>query len=58
LGSGTILNEADKAQEILAEKYNVHADVWSATSYKNLYLEVKNPHRKRRGILEVFVNNL
>ncbi|HZM04725.1 MAG TPA: pyruvate dehydrogenase (acetyl-transferring), homodimeric type, partial [Candidatus Saccharimonadales bacterium] len=25
-----------KAQEILAERYDVSADVWSATSYKNL----------------------
>jgi pyruvate dehydrogenase E1 component len=39
LGSGTILNEALKAQKILAEKYSVHADVWSATSYKNLYTD-------------------
>ncbi|MBU1985246.1 pyruvate dehydrogenase (acetyl-transferring), homodimeric type, partial [bacterium] len=37
LGSGTILNEAVKAQEMLAEKYGVHADVWSVTSYKELH---------------------
>ena len=36
-GSGTILNEALKAQQILAEKYDVGADVWSVTSYVNLY---------------------
>ncbi len=35
-GSGSILREALRAQEILAEKYNVAADVWSATSYKEL----------------------
>ena len=35
-GSGTILLSALKAQEILAEKYGVSADVWSATSYKLL----------------------
>ncbi|MCM8811531.1 MAG: pyruvate dehydrogenase (acetyl-transferring), homodimeric type [Candidatus Omnitrophica bacterium] len=35
-GSGPILLEALKAQEILAEKYGVSADVWSATSYKHL----------------------
>jgi pyruvate dehydrogenase E1 component len=35
-GSGPIIREALRAQEILAEKYNVSADVWSATSYKNL----------------------
>jgi pyruvate dehydrogenase E1 component len=35
-GSGSILLSALKAQEILAEKYGVSADVWSATSYKLL----------------------
>lgn len=36
LGSGSIIRSALKAQEILAERYDVSADVWSATSYKNL----------------------
>ncbi len=36
-GSGAILNEVLRAQEILAEKYGVAADVWSVTSYKSLY---------------------
>jgi len=35
-GSGSILQSALKAQVILAEKYGVSADVWSATSYKLL----------------------
>jgi pyruvate dehydrogenase E1 component len=35
-GSGPILNEALRAQNILAEKYNVQADVWSVTSYNEL----------------------
>lgn len=35
-GSGPILNEVVKAQKILDEKYNVAADVWSVTSYKEL----------------------
>ncbi len=35
-GSGPILNEVLKAQEILASKYNIHADVWSVTSYTEL----------------------
>jgi pyruvate dehydrogenase E1 component len=35
-GSGTILNEVLRAQEILASKYSVHADVWSVTSYTEL----------------------
>jgi pyruvate dehydrogenase E1 component len=37
LGSGAILNEAIKAQQILAEQYQVAADVWSVTSYQELY---------------------
>ena len=37
LGSGAILNEVLKAQQILEEKYNVAADVWSVTSYQELY---------------------
>ncbi len=36
-GSGAILNEAIKAQEILEERYGVATDVWSVTSYKALY---------------------
>ncbi len=39
-GSGPILNEALRAQDILAEKYDVASDVWSLTSYKQL------PHRR------------
>ncbi len=35
LGSGPIINQALRAQEIL-EKHGVSADVWSATSYKSL----------------------
>jgi pyruvate dehydrogenase E1 component len=36
-GSGTIMYEVLKAQQILEEKYGVVADVWSVTSYKELY---------------------
>jgi pyruvate dehydrogenase E1 component len=35
-GSGPILNEALRAQQILAERYGVAADVWSVTSYNEL----------------------
>ncbi|HKB86728.1 MAG TPA: hypothetical protein VKD08_11185, partial [Ignavibacteriaceae bacterium] len=35
-GSGTIMNEVLKAQEILEEEFKVAADVWSITSYKEL----------------------
>jgi pyruvate dehydrogenase E1 component len=36
LGSGTILNEVIAAAKLL-EKYDVAADVWSVTSYQELY---------------------
>jgi pyruvate dehydrogenase E1 component len=36
LGSGPIIRETLRAQQILAETYDVSADVWSATSYKLL----------------------
>jgi pyruvate dehydrogenase E1 component len=56
LGSGTILNEALKAKAILEERFEVPADVYSVTSYKELYwdaLEVErwnllNPGEKQR----------
>jgi len=35
-GSGPILNETLRAQQILVEKYGVGADVWSVTSYNEL----------------------
>lgn len=35
-GSGPIINQALRAQEILAHRYDVSADVWSATNYKLL----------------------
>jgi len=38
-GSGAILNEALRAQEILEQKFGVAADVWSVTSYKALYTD-------------------
>jgi pyruvate dehydrogenase E1 component len=44
-GSGTILREALRAQEILAERYDVAADVWSAPNYKLLRNETLNCRR-------------
>jgi len=35
-GSGSILNEVLRARQILAEKYDVKANVWSVTSYNEL----------------------
>jgi len=45
LGSGTILFEVLKAQHILEEKYGVAADVWSVTSYKQLYRDANDCER-------------
>ncbi len=47
-GSGTILNEALKAQQILAEKYAVQTDVWSVTSYNELRREALSVERWNR----------
>jgi pyruvate dehydrogenase E1 component len=45
LGSGSILNEALKAQAVLEERYGVAADVWSVTSYKQLYRDGHDTER-------------
>ena len=47
-GSGAILNEALRAQEILDQKYGVAADVWSVTSYKALYNDGNETERWNR----------
>jgi pyruvate dehydrogenase E1 component len=47
-GSGPILNEALRAQRILAEKYEVAADVWSVTSYNELRREALRVERWNR----------
>jgi len=44
-GSGPVLRFALAAQEILAERFGVSADVWSATSYKTLRAEALNAQR-------------
>ena len=47
-GSGPILNEALRAQQILAEKYNLAADVWSVTSYNELRRDALQVERWNR----------
>jgi pyruvate dehydrogenase E1 component len=47
-GSGPILNEAVRAQQILAERYGVAADVWSVTSYNELRREALRTERWNR----------
>jgi pyruvate dehydrogenase E1 component len=44
-GSGPLIREALHAQEILAERYDVSADVWSVTSYKHLRTEALEVRR-------------
>ncbi len=65
-GSGPILREALRAQQILAERYDVSADVWSATSYKLLRNEALRIQRwnilhpgetPRRSYLEQLLEN-
>ncbi|MDE3192057.1 MAG: pyruvate dehydrogenase (acetyl-transferring), homodimeric type [Chloroflexota bacterium] len=48
LGSGPILNEALRAQEMLQDKYDVAADVWSVTSYQLLRNEALEVERWNR----------
>ncbi len=47
-GSGPILNEVLKAQQILAEKYNIAADVWSVPSYTELRRDALETERWNR----------
>jgi len=47
-GSGAILNEAVKAQRILADRFDVAADVWSVTSYQALYRDALEVSRWNR----------
>lgn len=48
LGSGAIMNEAVRAAEILEKQYGVAADVWSVTSYKELYRDALTVERWNR----------
>jgi pyruvate dehydrogenase E1 component len=47
-GSGPILNEALRAQKILAENYQVSSDVWSVTSYNELRRDALDVERWNR----------
>jgi pyruvate dehydrogenase E1 component len=48
LGSGTIVQESLRAADLLEDKYEVAADVWSVTSYKELYLDAVSTERANR----------
>jgi pyruvate dehydrogenase E1 component len=45
LGSGPILRETLRAQELLASRFGVAADVWSVTSYRELRREALDVER-------------
>ena len=47
-GSGPMLPEALRAQQILAEQFKVHADVWSVTSYNELRRDALRVDRLNR----------
>jgi pyruvate dehydrogenase E1 component len=47
-GSGAILNQVLEAQAILGDRYGVAADVWSITSFKELYLDGLDCDRHNR----------
>jgi pyruvate dehydrogenase E1 component len=48
LGSGAILNETIQAAQMLEDRYGIAADVWSATSYKNLHRDGLEAERRNR----------
>ncbi|MCR9117157.1 MAG: pyruvate dehydrogenase (acetyl-transferring), homodimeric type, partial [bacterium] len=44
-GSGAIMNSAIRAQQILADDYNISSNVWSVTSYTELRREAEDCRR-------------
>ncbi len=47
-GSGCIILQVLRAQQILAEKYDVSSDVWCVTSYTELYRDAQRCERHNR----------
>ena len=47
-GSGPLLNEVRRAQSILAERFGINSDVWSVTSYSQLFRDAQNCQRHNR----------
>lgn len=66
-GSGGILNEVIRTSEILETQYGITTDVWSVTSYKELYKDAQDTDRwnilnaggkrKKNYIEQCFDNN-
>ena len=48
LASGAIMTEALDAHRILEEEYDVATDIWSLTSYKQLYMDGCEAERRNR----------
>ncbi len=48
MGSGAILNEVLEASEILKNDYDIYPDIWSVTSYKQLYDDARSVERINR----------
>lgn len=46
IGAGTILREVEKAADILAQDYNVSANIYSATSFTELYRNMRSVTRE------------
>ena len=46
MGSGAILLEAMKAQQMLESDYGIPTDLWSVTSYKELYVDALETQRQ------------
>ncbi len=47
-GSGAIMNEVLRAGEFLEEEYGIPTDIWSITSYKELYSDAHEVQRRNR----------
>jgi pyruvate dehydrogenase E1 component len=48
LGSGSIMNEVLKAQQILKSDYEIDSEVWAATSYQQLFRDATDVERQNR----------
>jgi pyruvate dehydrogenase E1 component len=48
VGSGAILNEVVAAADLLRERHGLDAEVWSATSFKELYKDAEDADRWNR----------
>jgi pyruvate dehydrogenase E1 component len=48
LGSGAILNEALRAAEVLEKEFDIPSEVWSVTSYQQLFREALDTERWNR----------